>query len=849
MSNSVELFVYHGSEVPWTDFNPDEAPDKIGTYSHPGHIYFSSKENVAATYLKQHVVYKDVPDNLRLFSMYRDYEHQQFFWAECDTLGNPTGKGLEPKTIEENELFPGMVLLEDVKNGQLQDIPFFKPDIVFESNVFKMAKTNQDNTIDIQGFKQYESVSKSGNKLFYSTDNLSDDITYVYQNGEPIKFEPRGVVRGFTVRFNNPLIVDGNGHNAVVPFTDNNGHTWGKVGQYSYERLTPIESIEKYAKDNGYDGVILKNIQDIGSKFSANDNLLADTIVAFKADQIQLGMGGLTMTQNEARIRSYLKDNLGAVDNNGSLDVPLKAIEKDVGQLMKREFYTGYSSRCHTIEDVVNKDNFIDYFESQTFENFNLKTVGRLAHQISEELDINPAETMSYLVEDPNIHIQIDYGASQAYDNFLANETNEPSLIHQRALELHLLNVSDTMPLELKVTHSLENPKLQEYLDTHSVENVKTEYLDAYLTSDPEFMQYLHDQYKEKFIDSLSQKINADPDTITRFMVNVYRHDNALYEIPALANERSQVREELQSKATYENRQSFDDKPPDLTKTDEARIKAYLLSLDNVKEENGRLIITSDANQEELIAAMKDEYESYAYTHANDLEQLFSKKGFIYYLKGLDEMEKESNNELGEYDYFQNVAKQSLADQIRENLLINKDVITAYLNKEDAPIVNINKDYEAAFEKGFLTMNPESGLNYFAEKGLSIRNQVVFNNDRVNEYSEAYNGSEISMNEELDFTTNFERAAKLYEVGQHQLSDKGVEKVQEHLATLDNVTVENGKFIITTEPQASIVETWMKEEFDEYLERNFRPEEMLSKEQFLDYMKYQEIGGFRFEFK
>ncbi|WP_295235929.1 hypothetical protein [Veillonella sp.] len=101
--------------------------------------------------------------------------------------------------------------------------------------------------------------------------------------------------------------------------------------------------------------------------------------------------------------------------------------------------------------------------------------------------------------------------------------------------------------------------------------------------------------------------------------------------------------------------------------------------------------------------------------------------------------------------------------------------------------------------------------------------------------------------EDMKFTTKFERAADLYEVGQHQLSEENIEILKKHLATLDNVEVKDNQFIITTEPYIDDVESWLKDGFDEYLQTHYKVEEMLSKEKFLDYMSNQEMGGFQFE--
>lgn len=174
-----------------------------------------------------------------------------------------------------------------------------------------------------------------------------------------------------------------------------------------------------------------------------------------------------------------------------------------------------------------------------------------------------------------------------------------------------------------------------------------------------------------------------------------------------------------------------------------------------------------------------------------------------------------------DFEVFKRDDINQIADEISSKLNLDQIAIDEFLSNNQSVIVSYNESislvYDELKEEGFIH-----------EANVKARERVI-------------------IDEDMEFMSTFEQAAALYELGQHQLSEEGVTAVKNYLSTLDNVQEEKGQFIITREPYLNEVDAWMKDNFDEYSKTHFKPEEMLSKEQFLDYMKDQEMGGFRFE--
>lgn len=285
-ANGNPLILYHGSEVAWRKYDSTKAPDTHSTYGNSNHIYFSSKKEVAETYLESYPVFKDVPlDKLRLFTMYKDEKNNINYFAECDINGIPTGKGLKPKLVYDEDGY----YFDEPLNGIIEPIPNFNPTLIRKFQYLKIMNQPNNGQYDISDFKRYASVHHNGDSFMRGTNTLKEDIIYSYQHGEEYHFEPKGVVRPFYVNLENPFIIDAQNNNSVCPFTDENGHTWGHTGEYSYQRYTPVEAIEDYAKKHGYDGVIIKNIKDIGRKIEDKTvDVTADTVIAFSPTQVKL---------------------------------------------------------------------------------------------------------------------------------------------------------------------------------------------------------------------------------------------------------------------------------------------------------------------------------------------------------------------------------------------------------------------------------------------------------------------------------------------------------------------------------------------------------------------------------
>lgn len=118
-------------------------------------------------------------------------------------------------------------------------------------------------------------------------------------------YSKTGNVNSYKIKMNNPLVVEGEGNiYNHIPFQD---------GYYK------TEQIANWAKENGYDGVVFKNIIDQGGKSLSglprnNESRISDVFVTFDSSQ---------STEIERGIKYSLSEKGTLQDNNGN-DVTLE---------------------------------------------------------------------------------------------------------------------------------------------------------------------------------------------------------------------------------------------------------------------------------------------------------------------------------------------------------------------------------------------------------------------------------------------------------------------------------------------------------------------------------------------
>ena len=149
-----------------------------------------------------------------------------------------------------------------------------------------------------------------GDIYMFAKPNLADQYTH---KRRALSVDPKqsGRVMPVFVNLENPLEVDAK------------RHLWRNIDVEWSDKPVSTEDIVKYAKENGYDGVIIKNVRD---NMFDNDTSYSDEVIAFDSSQVKS-----TGPTYEQTIRSHfpwdtydkMKEVYGATyDDNGDM-IPL----------------------------------------------------------------------------------------------------------------------------------------------------------------------------------------------------------------------------------------------------------------------------------------------------------------------------------------------------------------------------------------------------------------------------------------------------------------------------------------------------------------------------------------------
>ena len=202
------------------------------TIKRPNGIYSSSERDVSNTYTKK--------------------EYEAFDEYDQYTDWNADRKA-EQWSLEEDALY--YEFKKEVENNVPEEYKAYNIGIdAYKEYIIKEAKKRVDEEMSKrhpEGKKEYITPTNPYN---YSDDILGSEFALF----NSIK---------------NPLIVDANYSN------------WNEI-EYNNE-IHSTRSLEKYARDNGYDGIIVKNVYDVGS-FARKEGIESSTIIAsFNSNQVK----------------------------------------------------------------------------------------------------------------------------------------------------------------------------------------------------------------------------------------------------------------------------------------------------------------------------------------------------------------------------------------------------------------------------------------------------------------------------------------------------------------------------------------------------------------------------------
>lgn len=245
------------------------------TYSDGNNIYLSTNKKVADTYIPREKIYKDVPNDIGVFNL-KKLKDGSFYYAEVDRNGAFTGRAIKAVSTDTDFVPVGKSLIE---------VPELKNSEYGWFGVHKLFGIDGKGMINSAKYKDIR--FKAPNQHIGET--IQNNLENVFrQNSEPTT-KLRGSTRSMYANLSNPFIVDANGNNAVLSWVDSFGRKWGKSGRDLSDRVPAVKEIEQYAKENGYDGVILKNVLDIGADVPKDKlgDYIGDTVIVFDNKKIK----------------------------------------------------------------------------------------------------------------------------------------------------------------------------------------------------------------------------------------------------------------------------------------------------------------------------------------------------------------------------------------------------------------------------------------------------------------------------------------------------------------------------------------------------------------------------------
>lgn len=261
-ANGNLLTLFHGTMGgDFMEFNPEA---KSNTFAVKGHFYFSSSPKVAKTYIKRNLIEEnellDPPDTLKYKIKYAKGKNTEVI-LDVDKFGKPLGTG-----IIGNKTKYGYFEYGDRKSIDEDFIKGFKA-------VEYLVGFDDSSTF---GFTTYVKEEKSFNH--FAKRNWTRENSYA----------KNAAIKEVYLDIKNPFVVDYKGKNYtdIIYIGDKK---FGKKGFYAEDTISSLSEIERYAQENGYDGVIAKNVRDTGGLREISENeKIADDYIVFDKKQIKI---------------------------------------------------------------------------------------------------------------------------------------------------------------------------------------------------------------------------------------------------------------------------------------------------------------------------------------------------------------------------------------------------------------------------------------------------------------------------------------------------------------------------------------------------------------------------------
>lgn len=281
------IVLYHGGvNNTWSIYDGEKkSKESYNTYANSNSIYLTNNKNIAETYMPNVVVSSDNLDehknninNLQFPSTSRLFYETAFY----PTIANKK-KGVKPVDVtvvlkpSNTSIDVDFIKIKGVEgkfsaDEAIKQIKSMGGKITLKHNFTGVRDLyyNEDYNHNLKNLKHTSIFT--GTDLI-SAKTLADKIFGIKKS--IYTFNTRiGSVRAFYAKIENPFVVDLMGQNGNVDgIKDSKGKRWG-YRQYNGDKKTALQAIEEYARnsDKKYDGVIVKNVEDIGSDTTKDAN-------------------------------------------------------------------------------------------------------------------------------------------------------------------------------------------------------------------------------------------------------------------------------------------------------------------------------------------------------------------------------------------------------------------------------------------------------------------------------------------------------------------------------------------------------------------------------------------------
>lgn len=280
------IVLYHGGvNNTWSIYGGEKkSKESYNTYANSNSIYLTNNKNIAETYMPNVVVSNDNLDehknninNLQFPSTSRLFYETAFY----PTIANKK-KGVKPVDVtvvlkpSNTNIDVDFIKIKGVEgkfsaDEAIKQIKSMGGKITLKHNFTGIRDLyyNEDYNHNLKNLKHTSIFT--GTDLI-SAKTLADKIFGIKKS--IYTFNTRiGSVRAFYAKIENPFVVDLMGQNGNFDgIKDSKGKRWGYTNNDG--KTTALQAIEEYARnsDKKYDGVIVKNVEDIGSDTNKDTN-------------------------------------------------------------------------------------------------------------------------------------------------------------------------------------------------------------------------------------------------------------------------------------------------------------------------------------------------------------------------------------------------------------------------------------------------------------------------------------------------------------------------------------------------------------------------------------------------